>query len=359
MENITSSKLFTTRQGTILLGVAAAVLAAIALVVYLHQYRNSVNSKAQPLSVLVAKSLIQKGTPGDVVGSTDLYEVTSLPKSQVKTGAFVDPASLAGKIATADIYPGQQLTSSDFAVGSANALTQNLSRTQRAVVVPLDSPSEVGGQITAGDHVDIWVLLNAQTANGVSTPIVREVLQNMTVMTADTNGGNVTIRATPKQAGELIFASQEREDLAGAAAGGGLDDDEAARDQRQRPPRASAAPDRRQQMNDRIRVLVTSSPSTPIGGSSRRRSREASRRSRSSATRSTSTTGRTSSSRAGDVVVVGCKGYSDNATYIVDRAIKHRPDRPVVVMAESSPNGFLRRGLRGGRRRRDHAPPDA
>jgi Flp pilus assembly protein CpaB len=207
VESITSSKLFTTRQGTILLGVGAAVLAAVALIVYLKQYRNSVNSKAQPLSVLVAKSLIQKGTPGDVVGTTDLYQVTSIPKSEVKTGAFVDPASLTGKIATADIYPGQQLTSSDFAVGSANALTQNLSRTQRAVVVPLDSPSEVGGQITAGDHVDVWVLLNAQTANGVSQPLVREVLQDMTVMTAATNGGNVTIRATPKQAGELIFAS--------------------------------------------------------------------------------------------------------------------------------------------------------
>ena len=42
MENITSSKLFRTRQGTILLGVVAAVLAAIALIVYLNQYRNSI-----------------------------------------------------------------------------------------------------------------------------------------------------------------------------------------------------------------------------------------------------------------------------------------------------------------------------
>jgi Flp pilus assembly protein CpaB len=208
VEHITSSKLFTTRQGTILLGVAAAVLAGIALIVYLNQYRNSVNSKAQPLSVLVAKSLIQKGTPGDIVGSTALYQVTSIPKNQVKDGAFVDPVSLTGKIAAVDIYPGQQLTSSDFVVGNGNTLTQNLSRTQRAVVVPLDSPSEVGGQITAGDHVDVWVLLNTQSANGDSQPIVREVLQDMNVMTADTNGGNVTLRATPRQAGELIFASQ-------------------------------------------------------------------------------------------------------------------------------------------------------
>ncbi len=54
MESILSSKLWTTRQGTIVLGVAAAVLAAIALLVYLNQYRDSVNAKNAPLSVLVA-----------------------------------------------------------------------------------------------------------------------------------------------------------------------------------------------------------------------------------------------------------------------------------------------------------------
>ena len=41
MENIMSSKLFTTRQGTILLGVIAAIIAAVALIVYLNSYRNS------------------------------------------------------------------------------------------------------------------------------------------------------------------------------------------------------------------------------------------------------------------------------------------------------------------------------
>jgi Flp pilus assembly protein CpaB len=201
-----SSKLLTTRRGTIILGIGAAVLAAIVLLVYLNQYRNSVDSGAQPMSVLVAKSLIQKGTPGDVVGSTSLYQVSSIPRSQLKTGAFVDPKTLTGKIAATDIFPGQQLTATDFVLGNVNALTQRLARDQRAVVVPLDAPAAVGGQITPGDHVDVWVALNAQGANGVSRPVVREVLQNIYVMGAV--GGNVTIRATPRQSGQLIFASQ-------------------------------------------------------------------------------------------------------------------------------------------------------
>jgi Flp pilus assembly protein CpaB len=207
MESILSSKAFATRRGTIMLGIGAAVLAAIALLVYLNHYRSSVNSGVQPMSVLVAKSLIQKGTPGDVVGSTKLFQVTSIPRDQVKNGAYVDPKTLTGQVAAVDIYPGQQLTSADFTLANVNALTQRLARNQRAVVVPLDSPSEVGGQITSGDHVDVWIVLNAQTANGVSRPVVRQLLQNMYVMNAGVNGGNVTVRATPRESGLLIYAS--------------------------------------------------------------------------------------------------------------------------------------------------------
>jgi pilus assembly protein CpaB len=205
VENILSSKLLTTRRGTLTLGIVAAVLAAIALLVYLNQYRNSVDSGAQPVSVLVAKSLIQKGTPGNIVGSTHLYALSTIPRKQVKTGAFVDPATLTGKVAATDVYPGQQLTEADFVAANGAALTQNLASDQRAVVVPLDSPAEVGGQIVAGDHVDVWVAFNAQSANGVSRPLVREALQDIYVM--GTNGGNVTLRATPKVAGMLIYAS--------------------------------------------------------------------------------------------------------------------------------------------------------
>jgi pilus assembly protein CpaB len=200
VENIMSSKLFRTRQGTILLGVVAAVLAAIALVIYLNQYRNSVNKSSVPLQVLVAKSLIQHGTSGDIVASSSLYTTKEIAKSQVQNGAFVDASELAGKVALQDIYPGQQLTAADFGTGSG--INLNLNRGQRAVVVPLDSPSEVGGQISAGDQVDVWVLFTQ--ANG--TPVVREMLQNMYVLNTNSDG-NVTLRATPAQAGKLIFAS--------------------------------------------------------------------------------------------------------------------------------------------------------
>src|SRR3569833_4383270 len=103
-----SSKLLSTRRGTVVLGAAAAVLAAIALLVDQNQYRISVDRGTQSVSVLVAKNLIQKGTPGSVVGTSALYQVSAIPRKAVKRGAFVDPQTLAGKVAAQDIYPGQQ-----------------------------------------------------------------------------------------------------------------------------------------------------------------------------------------------------------------------------------------------------------
>jgi Flp pilus assembly protein CpaB len=204
VENIMSSKLFTTRQGTVLLGVCAAIIAAIALIVYLNHYRNSVVKP--PVDVLVAQKLIQKGTSGDFIRSTaGFYKVTSVPNAQVETGAIVNPGTLSGQAALTDISPGQQLTASDFGA-AGGTLAGTLGPSQRAVVIALGSPESVGGQVTAGSHVDVWVTTAAQGSNGVSRSIAKLLFQNMYVL--GVSGGNITLRAeTARQAGQLIYAT--------------------------------------------------------------------------------------------------------------------------------------------------------
>ena len=200
MDGIMTSKLFATRQGTIFLGVIAAVIAAIALIMYLNSYRNSVNNNAAS-SVLVAKSLIQKGTSGAVVGSSGLYTLSHVAKSTLQTGAFVDPSALADKVAVTDVYPGQQLTEADFGPAT-NSLVEQLSPTQRAVVIPLGSPQQLGGQIGAGSHVDVYVTITG----GGARPAVIQLLQDVYVLGA--SGDNVTLRTTAAQAGQIIYASE-------------------------------------------------------------------------------------------------------------------------------------------------------
>ena len=49
-----------------------------------------------------------------------------------------------------------------------------------------------------------------------------------------------------------------------------------------------------------------------------------------------------------DLLVVACAGYSDRALFLIDGAVKHRPDRPIVVLCHGSPNGFVRRVFETG-----------
>jgi len=51
---------------------------------------------------------------------------------------------------------------------------------------------------------------------------------------------------------------------------------------------------------------------------------------------------------ATDLVVVACAGYSERTLVFIDGAVKQRRERPVVVLCDSSPNGFVRRVFEAG-----------
>jgi len=49
-----------------------------------------------------------------------------------------------------------------------------------------------------------------------------------------------------------------------------------------------------------------------------------------------------------DLLVVACPGYSDRTLFFIEGAVKQRPERPIVVICGSSPNGFIRRVFEAG-----------
>jgi pilus assembly protein CpaE len=49
-----------------------------------------------------------------------------------------------------------------------------------------------------------------------------------------------------------------------------------------------------------------------------------------------------------DLVIVACADYTEQAEHVVEHAVKQRPDRPVVVLAEQSQNGALRQAFEAG-----------
>src|ERR671919_784158 len=66
-------------------------------------------------TVLVAKSLIEKGSSGTVIAEKTIFQTARVKKSELKNGAVADPSNLRGKVAADDIYPGEQFVIGDFA----------------------------------------------------------------------------------------------------------------------------------------------------------------------------------------------------------------------------------------------------
>jgi Flp pilus assembly protein CpaB len=204
MSNVFSGKLSQSRGWTIGIGVAAAVLAAILLIVYLNRYRTSVNSTKAETPVLVARNLIPSGTSGTVVAEKKLYQVASYAKDDVKVGAVADPAYLQGRVAINDVFPGQQITSSDFSAGLSEALPTKLTGVQRAVAIPVSGARGLVGIAQTGDRVDIYY----GTGEGPKQ-LLGLLAPNVLLLSAPAADGSPAILRLPAQAAQAVALASD------------------------------------------------------------------------------------------------------------------------------------------------------
>ena len=180
----TRKKLLSTRGGNAGVALVSALLAAGVLLTFLSQYRDSVSGAHEAATVLVAKSLIEKGSRGDVVAEYALFQTTVVKEAELEDGAVSDPASLNGKFATADIYPGEQLVAGDFAEAPPS-VANRLRGFNRAIAVPLDESHGLIGNVKAGDRVDVLAGLGIQQAGGDNNrATLRYLVRNALVLKA-------------------------------------------------------------------------------------------------------------------------------------------------------------------------------
>ena len=191
------------RGWAIALGIGAVVLAAILLVVYLDRYRARVGGRNAPTPVLVAKQLIPTGTPGSIVATNGMYAATTLPKKEVEVGAVADPSYLAGRAAAVDIFPGQQITATDFAASDTLSVDSQITGTQRAFAMSIDQVHGALSQIQVGDSVDIYMSVGG---------IVKLFEPNVKVLTipaipGPSGGSNLILRIDTKDAARWLYAA--------------------------------------------------------------------------------------------------------------------------------------------------------
>jgi Flp pilus assembly protein CpaB len=207
VENLFSGRLTTSRGGAIALGIAAALLAGILLLVYLNRYRESVSAENAPISVVVAKSLITAGTSGTIIAQKQAYTLQTIPRDEVKLGAISDPAYLNGRVAVVDVLPGAQITTAEFSVATTVAAKTQLTGAQRAVTIPVDALHGTTNHIQAGDRVDLYMY----TTQG-GQPAVKLYRENLYILgipggpgPSGANAGFV-LRVPSKDAADYLIA---------------------------------------------------------------------------------------------------------------------------------------------------------
>lgn len=149
-----------------------AILGAVLLVSYVNNADSRAMANMDPIEVLVVSAPIAQGTPAEEIAAS--VTTQRLPRAAVGPNPVRSLAEVAGRVAVTDLQPGEQLLSARFVT------PQSLERFGgipvpdgfHQVTIALDAPRIVGGTITAGDTVGVFV----STGEGKTRLILRKIL---------------------------------------------------------------------------------------------------------------------------------------------------------------------------------------
>lgn len=176
-------------------------------------------AQGKSVKVLIAASDIPEQTQVDA----KMVAVKMKPEESLQPHALVDPDQAVGKIALVPIYAGEQIQDSKLGTRErANTLSMKTPPGKRAITMPVDAVSAVGGFIRPGDFVDIIGIFTIPgPEGGKGAPVTVMLLQK--VLTLATGGSfsefqggkeggqaresnTLTLALTPQEAELLLFA---------------------------------------------------------------------------------------------------------------------------------------------------------
>ena len=168
----------------ILIAVVLALVATVALIVYVNGADRRAIADQKPVYVYVANDLIKAGTSGVSAENADLIVRKPVPSSSVVHGAVRSFEQLRNRFAAVDIVKGEQLLLQRW-VGSADVAGRRLlpiPEHYQALSIGLDMQRQVAGFVTPGDKVGM--VLTMPSAGGADT--TRFLLQNVPVLAVGT-----------------------------------------------------------------------------------------------------------------------------------------------------------------------------
>jgi Flp pilus assembly protein CpaB len=194
-----------TRRGAYAVAAIAATLAGLVLFVFVNRYKEDVNAGLAPAPVLTADRVIPRGTAAGEVIKSKLFKPTAVSEQNILPGAVTQASQILGKVAVRDVLPGEQITVADFAA-LADPIRSRLSKTERAVQIPIDAIHGLLTTIRPGDRVDILAAFNATSATtGTGTPRLEPFMRDVRIM--QNTGASVIVETTDREAAKLAFAA--------------------------------------------------------------------------------------------------------------------------------------------------------
>lgn len=209
-------RLLSTRRGIITVAAGAAVLGGAILIMFLSAYRDSLTGADGTEKVLVANALIRPGSPADAIAEDKTYDITSVEKADIEGTAVRSPDAIKGMVTTTAIYPGEQLTTTDFRAPNGS-LGDKIRGRERAISLPFTTYGGLAGDLKAGDHVDVIGLFQLDPENGASNrPVAKILMQDTLVLKVPSSDGGVgseseqpvVLRGTDEEAVKLAFTAE-------------------------------------------------------------------------------------------------------------------------------------------------------
>jgi pilus assembly protein CpaB len=168
----------------ILIAVVLALVATVALVVYVNGADRRAIADQKPVYVWVAKEPIQAGTSGESAQNAGQIVRKPVPSASVVAGGVRSFEQLRNRFAAVDIVAGEQLLLKRW-VGSEDVAGRRLlpiPEKHQALSIGLDLQRQVAGFVTPGDKVSM-LITRPQGERGEETEFL---LQNVSVLAVGT-----------------------------------------------------------------------------------------------------------------------------------------------------------------------------
>jgi len=171
-----------TKRANILLTAGAALLIVGVAVAASVGRSDDKGDAEQTVPVLVARADIEAGSAGDDLVSAGKVAVDQVPESEAPPDAISSAAALAGTVVTRAVAEGDEVTTESVGPPTLRAGSITIPKGKQAVAITVDTTAGGGGYAGAGDHVDVFTVIQPGAPGAPTSPLTKLLLTGVEVL---------------------------------------------------------------------------------------------------------------------------------------------------------------------------------